>query len=91
MKVYSYYFKSESCDEYEGGSWLTKPTPEELAKFIIYEHWGECESWLSEEGKNYEWAIQNPIEALKMCLIQPDLNDFEISDKIPDVPLKMEE
>jgi len=91
MKVYSYYFKSESCDEYEGGSWLTKPSEVELAKYIIYNHWGECESWLSEEGKDYEWAIENPIEALDMCLISPKLSSFDVADKIEEVPLTMEE
>jgi len=89
MKVYSYYFKSESCDEYEGGSWLTKPTDEELAKYIIHQHWGECELWLCEEGKDYTWAIQNPKEALEMCLISPTLNSFDILEKIPEVPIKL--
>lgn len=94
MKAYSYYFKSESCDEYHGGAWLTKPTDEELAKFIIHRYWGECEGWLLERGKDYSWAIENPIETLKICCINPRLNTFDVNEKIsdveeriPDVPL----
>jgi hypothetical protein len=85
MKVHIYNFRSESGDDYSGGGWIEKPTKEELAKFIIIEHWGECQYWLNEEGKSQEWAKENPLSALDICLIYPELESFEVLDKIPQI------
>lgn len=85
--VYTYSFTSESGDDYDGGGWLEKPTEKELAQFIIFSHWQECEYWLEERELDYEWAMKNPEDALEICLIYPTVHSNPIKDKIPEVPM----
>lgn len=71
---FGYHFKSESSDEYTGGSWDSKPSNEEVALKILKDCWFECEQWIEiEYGKTEQWAMENPIEALSLCNIDPTI------------------
>lgn len=71
---FGYHFKSESCDEYNGGSWDKRPTDEEVALKILDDCWFECEQWIEiEYNLTKEWAMKNPIEALELCNIEPSI------------------
>jgi len=72
-KPYSYFFKNKNSEQHNIGTFKEALQPKQLAQHIITNFWNECERHIYNSGQTFEWAINNPVEALRVCSITTNL------------------
>ncbi|ELP5899839.1 hypothetical protein QTV49_001740 [Vibrio vulnificus] len=68
--------KTESGDEYVFGYWRNQPSEKEVAAYIVENLSNEVSYYVIDDGKTMDWAKENPVEAIELALIYPDLKQL---------------